>query len=222
MNRDPDVARSKLEIARARLKEIQDKAASLPVELQVRDAAHARSPEVLKYCIDHLAGGGTWLELKMKLGIRGGAHSDPRWRIIRSLVVEGLLPETDDEAMKAQISQRAFMLDRLEGFLEEVEERLLLQGDDKQDKLVEPMFYKIRMEAMKILLEENEKSFTSHIEMRRLKQAEKKNQGKSIIVNNKFYIPRPGDDLKAMREVSNVMADAQALLVEPEEDDDGE
>lgn len=158
------------------------------VELQVTDVRHARSAEVLSFCLSHLGSGGTWGSLRHKLGLGPG---DIRWRLIRERAVEGLLPVNEDEALKAVGSQRSFLVTKLEGMLEELEERINMIGDGK--KTYDHHFWKLRMEGMKLLLEENSKQLTDHLEIKRAKLSEKTNTGVSIIVQNQYYIPRPGD-----------------------------
>ena len=82
---------------------------NLPVVLQVRDIHHARSAEVLAFCLDHLGAGGTWTDLRRKLGL---GYGDLRWKLIRERAVEGLLPVNEDEAIKAVGSKRSYLADR--------------------------------------------------------------------------------------------------------------
>lgn len=169
---------------------------AVPVELQVTDVRHARSSEVLAFCLSHLGAGGTWASLRHKLGLGPG---DIRWRLIRERAVEGLLPVNEEEAIKAVGSQRSFLVTKLEGIMEEIEERINMMDDS--DKTFDHHFWKLRMDGMKLLLEENSKQLMDHLEMKKAKAAEKNNTGVSIIVQNQYYIPRPGDSPDKIQDV---------------------
>lgn len=186
-----------LEMANEKKKELME-ADRCDVELQVLDVAHARSSEVLGFCLAHLGKGGTWSSLRHKLGLGLG---DIRWRLIRERAVEGLLPVNEDEAIKAVGSQRTFLVQKLEHMLETLEARMELftakQGAFAQDK----DFWKLKTEIMKLLLEENSKNLMDHLEVKKAKALDKTNQGVSIVVQNAYYIPRPGDDKDRIRDV---------------------
>ena len=183
------------------------------VELQVTDVRHARSAEVLSFCLAHLGSGGTWGALRHKLGLGPG---DIRWRLIRERAVEGLLPTNEEEALKAVGSQRSFLVNKLEGMLEELEERINMIGDGKRTH--DHHFWKLRMEGMNLLLEENSKQLTDHLEIKRAKLSEKANTGVSIIVQNQYYIPRPGDPRDRITDVVPLINE----IVEMNEELDGD
>jgi hypothetical protein len=189
---------------RERLEEYRERIKNIPVEMFVKDVAHAKSPEVINYAIIRLSAGDTWAELRAKLGL-GSSASDPRWRVLRTLLVDGLMPATEEEALKAQISTRQFLLSKLEEQLDEVEMRIQIHGTDKLDKVTEHQFWKLRLETIKLLLEENNQAFESFIEMKKLKSLASKTGGSVINVINKFHIPRPGDNLKALKDVTDTM-----------------
>lgn len=189
--------KSLLEQARERQKEILE-SDRCDVVLQVQDVAHARSSEVLSFCLSHLGAGGTWSSLRHKLGL---GPADVRWRLIRERAVEGLLPVNEDEAIKAVGSQRAFLVQKLETMLETVEGRMELFSAKQGVTSIDRDYWKIKTEIMKLLLEENSKNLGDHLELKKAKAMEKGNQGTSIIVQNAYYIPRPGDSRDRISDV---------------------
>jgi len=164
---------------------------AIPVELQVIDVDHAKSKEVLDYCIDKLSAGVAWGELRRMLGV-GPSSVDRRWRTIRDLVLSIALPENEEEALKARYSKGAFLLQKLEKFIDEIEARLEVGVEAK----VEHNFFKIKLDGLKYLLEQNEKDFEHYVEMRKVKSIDRKSQGPSVIIQNNYHIPRPGDNTK--------------------------
>jgi hypothetical protein len=101
--------------AAAHAREIAAERRSTPpgISLQVRDVAHARSEEVLQFCVDELKDGTTYNDLRLKLGL-GPASRDHRWREIREILVEMILPDSEEEALKADAGLSGFMLNKLE------------------------------------------------------------------------------------------------------------
>ena len=213
-------ALSLLGLAREKLAE-REKQGSVPVELQVIDIPHARSAEVLSFCLTHLGSGGTWSSLRHKLGL---ATNDIRWRLIRERAVEGLLPVDEDSAIKAVGSQRVFLVQKLENMLESLEARMELFTGRQKTFAVDRDYWKLKTEIMKLLLEENSKNLMDHLEMKRAKAADKQQHGVSIIVQNQYYIPRPGDSkdmihdvVPLINELTEETRKIEALLVNSEE-----
>lgn len=215
-----DRAQSLLELANKKRQEmlLADKC---EVELQVLDVAHARSSEVLGFCLAHLGSGGTWSSLRHKLGL---GPSDIRWRLIRERAIEGLLPVNEEEALKAVGSQRTFLVQKLELMLETLEARMELFSGKQATSSIDRDFWKIKTEIMKLLLEENSKNLNDHIEIKRVKAQEKANLGASIIVQNQYYIPRPGDHkdrivdvVPLINELTEETKRLEAALVNPTE-----
>ena len=211
-------AMSLLELANQKLKERREED-KCPVELQVVDIAHARSSEVLAFCLSHLGSGGTWSALRHKLGL---GTSDIRWRLIRERAVEGLLPVDESAAIRAVGSQRTFLVQKLEEMLERLEGRMELFTIKQGVSSIDKDYWKVKTEIMKLLLEENSKNLTDHLEMKKAKAADRFNSGASIIVQNAYYIPRPGDSrdrivdvVPLINELSEETRKIEALLADP-------
>lgn len=163
----------------------------IEVEMPVTNIKQARSKKVLEYCVKELSSGTTWSELRRKLGL-GPTHVDARWRAIRELLTSAVLPKNEEEALKAQISSTEMMMAKLEELIEYIEERT----SDKVGRKDEDKFLKLQLDALKLQMERNEKRFEHFIEMKKLQKDDKKNQGPSIIYQNNYYVPRPGDDAR--------------------------
>lgn len=189
-------------------KKHQAELALVKVDLQVRDADHARSPEVIDYCVKFLSKGGTWDVLRRKLGV-GAANSDNRWRVIRGQVCETFIPKSEEEALLAQANTREFLLQKLEGFVEEVESTISNLPDGEEGLKALPAMMKLKLETLKAFFDENERSFKAYTELKKIKTLEKKNQGGSIIINNNYHMNRPGQNAK---DVTNTLDTASKLL----------
>jgi len=200
-----------LEQARQKTKELRA-ADNVPVELQVVDVRHARSAEVLSFCLSHLGGGGTWGALRNRLGLGPG---DIRWKLIRERAIEGLLPVNEEEAIKAVGSQRSFLVDKLEIMLEDLEGRINMMS--KTESTFDHYFWKLKLEAMKLLLEENSKQLSDHLDVKRAKAADRHSMGVSIVVQNSFYIPRPGDGADRIADVVPIINELAEKAKELEE-----
>jgi hypothetical protein len=183
--------------AREKLEERRNELANVEVDLQVKDAKHARSPEVVSYCRQFLSDGGTWAELRRKLGL-GPAWQDNRWKILRSVVIDALLPASEEEALQQTESERLFLVSKLEEFVSEIEERMLGVVGNKD----EYQFWKLKLDGLKIQMEENNKSFDNFAMMKRVKHLDKKTQGPSVVVQYNYHMNRPGDDKKDVVETS--------------------
>lgn len=206
-------------VAKALQLKEEDKS-DVEVVLQVKDIHHARSAEVLAFCLDHVGSGGTWSDLRRKLGLGFG---DIRWKIIRERAVEGLLPINEDEAIKAVGAKRSYLIDKLEKMLHDLELRMESLPEMTKDGVYDHHFWKLRIEAMKLLLEENSKNLTDHLEMKKAKAADKMARGGSLIVQNNYYIPRPGDGEEKIRDVvpiinqiSDATQEIEGLIANPE------
>jgi hypothetical protein len=195
--------------AREVLKEKQQALAKIDVELQVTDAKHARSEGVVSFCREHLIKGGTWEELRRKLGL-GPAWQDSRWRMVRATVVDCLLPSTEEEALKASQQERSFLVSKLEEFVSEIENRMQHMRGGKD----EHQYWKLKLEALKLQLEEATKTFDNYVNMKKVKTLDSKTQGVSIIVQNNYHMARPGetkrDALDVTKKVTNLALKAGA------------
>jgi hypothetical protein len=194
---------SQVKKAHKALAEKRLKLAKIPVELQVRDTEHARSAEVIEFCIAHLTGGGTWEELRARLGL-GPAHQDYRWRKLKELLIDGLAPKTEEEALKAQADGRAYLLSKVQEFEETLDQVLLVMGNSAEEKKSLPSLLKLKMDAIKMQLDENARGFDAYVNLKKAKEADKKTQGVSILIQNNFHMPRPGDDKKELKDVTAV------------------
>lgn len=176
---------------------------AIKVEFPVKDLKAARSEECLKYCLSELSTGTTYNELRMKLGL-GPAHLDKRWREIRSLLSELILPENEEEMLKAQSALSGFMLGRVEEFYVELEKRMALSPPGK-DKM-EFQYWKLKLDAMKLMMEKYDKQSEHYLKMKHMQKMEKRKTGQTIIFNNKFMVPRPGDsiDVTPMSDVAKL------------------
>lgn len=188
--KNPGRSAEELAEIRQRLAEKRKALELLPVEFQVVDMNHAKSPEVMDYCVRHLSSGGTWAELRKKLGL-GPSYADRRWRYIRQAILEVAIPLDEQEALQAKYATNQYLLSKLDKFMEEIEDRIVMrEGEDNEHH-----FVKLKLESLKMMFERNEIDFDHYIEMRRLKTAESKSQGVSIIFKNVVQIPRPGENL---------------------------
>lgn len=189
--------------AREALKKKQLAAASLPVELQVKDMTHARSSEVISFAISHLKSGGTYAELRSKLGC-GPAYSDKRWRVVRDILCEAIIPDSEEEALKASQTVGNYLKCQLEELVQEIDDEIKSLGNREVDTKVRPNYYKLKMDGIKALLDENQESLSSYFDMKKVKANERKTQGVSIVVNNNYHIARPGDNAKVVEEAEEI------------------
>lgn len=163
---------------------------------------HARSSEVLSFCIKELSEGTTYNELRRKLGL-GPANIDTRWREIRTRVLDGMVPTNEQEALKAQADQRAYLLTKLESFMEDVEGMLLSLPNNEEDRKLIPNLLKLKLESVRTLLEENAKSFEAYLSLKRIKEQDKRTRGQSILIQNNYHINRPGQNEKEVLETAS-------------------
>jgi hypothetical protein len=78
---------------------------------------------------------------------------------------------------------------------------------------------KLRLESLKVLLEENKESFNAYVLAKKLKHQEKTRRGVSILVQNNYHIARPGQDAQALKDVTEK---AIGLIEQAEGEEDGE
>lgn len=204
----------------SRAREIREKKlqalTAIKVELQVVDAEHAKSTEVVQFAIDHLACGGTWAELRAKLGL-GPSHIDRRWRELRSAVCDGLAPKTEEEALKAQADGREFYVHKVDELIEDLDAMMETVPDDDEGRKLFPSFMKLKLESLKVQLEENAKSFAAFVELRKVRELDKKTQGTSFIIQNNYHIARPGQspkDVEALAEKAIELHQTKSQLKE--------
>jgi hypothetical protein len=191
--------------ARQALETKREAEASTSVELQVKNMKHAMSEKVLQFCIKELSEGSTWNTLRRKLGL-GPSHIDNRWRKIRETLCQGLVPETEEEALKATYSMSQYMVGKLETFLDDLEGRVdSSRGADNEANML-----KVQLETIRTLAEKYEMRFEQYINMKKIQKQDQKARGPSVIYNNLYYVPRPGDeketpitDVKALKDSSD-------------------
>jgi hypothetical protein len=175
----------------------------IPVMLQVRDSAHARSEEVIRFTIGKLREGHTWTEVRKMLGL-GNAAIDRRWRLIKEIICSSVMPENEEEALKASYSLVNYTLDNVEKFLDRVQERSLESLGTKN----EPDMLKLELEAMKLQLEVAQNKFEHYMKMKEISKKDQRGTGASIVVQNNYYIPRPGDKLEEARNIARTVIEA--------------
>ncbi len=149
----------------------------------------ARSEEVLKFCVSELTSGTTYNDLRLKLGLQ------PRnrfWQEIRLILAEMIMPADEEEALMASHSLSGYMIKKIEQFQERVSSR----AEDLRGDKNEHFFMKMELESMKLITEKLDKRIEHYLKMKELQKAERKTQGQTVVFNNKFYIPRPGEVLK--------------------------
>lgn len=176
-----------------------------PVQLQVRDHNHARSNEVLNFCFEKICEGVTFDVLRRMLGV-GPASVDNRWRIIREALPNIMLPVDEEEALRARYSKSLFLLERVEELIKKIDERT-----EMVDSKVEPQMHRVKFDALKLLIEENRNEFDQYMEIKKLKAHERGNRGVSIIFQNNFHVPRPGESVARK---ANMILEAGAKVLD--------
>lgn len=189
----------------------QDELSMIKVELQVRDADHARSAEVIEFCVKHLSEGRGWDELRRRLGV-GAANSDNRWRVIRGQVCETFIPKSEEEALLAQANTREFLLEKINGYVEGVEHVIKNLPKTEEGLSALPALMKLQLEGFKALLDENERSFKAYTDIKKIKSQESRTQGSSIIIQNNYHMNRPGQSAKDV--TASAVSAAKILEVE--------
>jgi hypothetical protein len=175
------------------------------IEFEVKDSRHARSKEVLDYCVRELAAGTTWRALRFKLGLGDYAH-DERWKIIRSRLTNSILPKNEQEAVKANYSILEYYLEKIDDLVMLLDDRIKnSEGLEIESRLIEA-----QIKAITIAMERQERKLESYFRMRKLQLDEKHTQGPSIIFQNNFHIPRPGEVVSGAHQ--NLSGQARQLL----------
>lgn len=192
------------ELATQARKEIALADASLGVVFKVRDLAHARTDEVLLFCVEQLKAGRTYNQLRIMLGC-GPASHDHVWREIRTLLTEMILPGNEEESLQADSAHSSYMLRKMEEFLVKVEARTLEKRGDED----EANFYKLELEAMKVIMEKYSKRTDHFLKMKDIQKKEKRKTGTTIIFQNNFKVARPGDTIDVTpKDAAELMAKA--------------
>ncbi len=186
----------------------QKKLNQMPVLMPVKNSKDAKSVKVLNFCREFLTNGGRWDELRRSLGL-GPAHLDKRWRIIRELMPELMAPVSEQDALTRMMANQLYMMNELEGILCQAEvayssshyDERELDDDGNRVKTGRKLpgknthhYLKLKLEAVKSKFDENYREFEAFIETKKLKVAEKKNSGVSILVQYINQVKRPGDN----------------------------
>lgn len=169
----------------------QKKEKEVALVMKVRDVAHARSEEVLKFCVSELSKGSTWNELRRKLGL-GHAGIDTRWRVIKDILCSAIMPTNEDEALQASLSMSNYMVTSLEQFMDRLEQRVEAMKGDK----TEAQMLKVQLEAIKFQKQIYDSKFQHYAQLKDMKDSDKRKHGQSIIFQNNYFVPRPGQDVK--------------------------
>ncbi len=182
-------------------------ASEVPVVLQVLDMDHAKSEEVLQFCLKELEQGTTYNNLRLKLGL-GPASIDRRWREIREILIEMILPETEEEALRTDAGLSGYMISRIEQYITKIQDRALANRGEE----TEASFLKLELDSMKLLMEKYSKRTDQYLKMKDIQKKEKRTTGTTIIFNNLHQVRRPGEEL----------AEAAKLVSEVKKIEDGE
>jgi hypothetical protein len=167
-------------------KEIIEEESLVGVELHVKTTAQALSEEVLRFCVKELSSeGSTWNRLRRKLGLKANSEI---WYTLKDTLCSSVMPETEEEAYKAMQHNTQDMLLRIEGVLAQLNDRVKMAYGTKE----EPQMFKVQLEAMKLHMEAHQKRFEHFLKMRELKLTDRHKGGASIIFQQNFRIPRPG------------------------------
>ncbi len=183
-------------------------AKEVAVKLQVKDMRHARSEEVLAFCLEELKSGTTYNDLRLMLGL-GPASIDRRWRRIREILVELILPDTEEEALRADAGMSGYLIHQAEKFMKKVQARAQANAGEE----TEAQFMKLELDALKLIMEKYSKRTDHFLKMKDLQKKEKRTTGPTIIFNNLHRIARPGD-------LDVTPGEAGKLIVEAEKVDD--
>lgn len=176
---------------------------SIAVELEIKDDEHLFSDEVMTFCVTELSNGTTWNALRRKLGL-GPAHIDRRWRKLKDALCSSVLPENVEEALEAQYSMNTFIVNKLEEFVDRIEERVRVKEGAKN----EADFWKLQLNSLETLSKQYQERFDNYIALKKVASDDRKKTGPSIIFQNNYYVPRPGDNAKEVVEATGALRDA--------------
>lgn len=178
-----------IEAAARRLQEIREAEALIVPEIKVRDIEHARSEEVLAFCVKKLTEGSTWNELRRYLGLK---PLDKKWREIKEILCSAMMPENNEEALKDYYGKTNYAMIKLDELMEYTEVRMRSSvGEDSEHH-----FMKLHLENLRFYLEAQQKKFEYFAKLTSMKIEDKKSHGGSIIFQNNYFVPRPGDNVK--------------------------
>lgn len=189
-----------------KLRHLEELAQDVPVEMQVNSVKEARSEPVIRFALSELSKGTTYNTLRKKLGL-GLARDDRRWRALREILLELILPETEQEALEADLSMSSFLLKRIETFGKKVADRAVACQGEKN----EAEFLKLELESMKVQLEKYNKRTEHYLKMKDIKNKEKRKTGTSIFFINKFNVARPEVPDVPIKDVTSLAIKAAEL-----------
>lgn len=182
---------------------------TIKVKCPVKDMKDATSDRVVSYSVTRLQEGCTYEELRRELGL-GPASQDRKWRALRTMLCEYLLPKTEEEAMLQANSDAQFWMKKLEDMVDYLDERIKqckeesqYFDEDKQEYMLAessmlPTLLKTKADVVKSIVDHKKKFFGDFMEIQKLRKAEKSTHGKSVTIIN--YIPRPEQTIRDVGE----------------------
>jgi sporulation protein YlmC with PRC-barrel domain len=84
------------------------------------------------------------------------------------------------------------MMTSLEDFIERLDERARAVTGAKE----EASMLKVQLDAIRFQKEIYDKKFEHYARLKELKMVDKKSQGQSIIFQNNYFVPRPGQNVE--------------------------
>ncbi len=165
--------------------------------MEVKGMAHVRSPELKTFCVDKLIDGTTYEELRRLLGL-GPAHKDILWRKLREIlsseIAERVKPDNpDSDKLFAASTQETIWW-----YKEKIKEIECIISKASEDTL--PHLYDNLLKYRDRLVAIDRGDQMAVFTKQRIRAMEKQTSGVSIIFQNLYHMPRPGDD-KLEREV---------------------
>jgi hypothetical protein len=205
------------------LKEIQEayekknkELAEIKPLFELKTLDDVKQESVISYCLDRLKAGATYQELRRELGL-GPSFQDKKWRKLREILVEYILPKTEEDALLQANEDASFWQRQLEGMVEQIDSKIeevqkigrIFDENTGKWKLADSAMLsgllKTKLDAIKTIIDTKKQSFTDFMEIQKLRKSEKGTRGVSItIVNN---IPRPERTVKS--EVIDIAKDAK-------------
>jgi len=161
------------------------KLAELPVLKEIKSIEEVRDPELVVWCMDKLDRGMSMEELRRSLGL-GVASVDRRWKELRRLVMDNMLPGSDDDSLIMVYTEQQAEIKRIEELIEEYDRELKSITDDK----ARASLLKTKLDAHIEILEQKQKKFDNYATLKKIRaSSHTKNLGVQIII--KTSTPRP-------------------------------
>lgn len=170
---------------------------SLPILRQITTIDDAKSPENIQWCVEQLKKGMRFDELRHSLGL-GPANIDHRWRTIRKIILDVALPDNEDQALDQCTNESRYLLTRLNDFLEDLDRKIEDGPYGEEQQKTHHNYWKFKLDALKLLIEENNKQLMNFQENKKIKKLESSKHGVSILIYNN--IPRPVVDVSELQQ----------------------